>query len=848
MGRTKNKPRNNLNTAISETYSTVNSIKAESLLASFDLPAAEFFALVTQSVDRHRLRVFDTHTGTVNNDFSSDKEDKFTCLTWGKIYDGDLNGKVDTPPPKKKKKLSSQIQQFSKVIALGLQNGSIAIYSIAHGGIIKTLSGSHKLPINNFIFSKNGKKAYSCAEDAYIVEWDFEKGDMIRTYHQVVGFTIKTSSQELHWALNDDICVSTAEHDRFINIWQCKGNEPQGVGFSALTLDEDTKGLSISKFNAILAISETGIINIFRDVNSHSPVQLNKKKKRFTTQTPDCVIKVLNENDNTVIPILSACFLDENENEKSGFIMIARGSTVKPIFEKVRFIDEKNGEFLPNVTLVRHPSTGFLVDEFNLAAKNLAATQKPYDESKATVSSSSNYEIPKPPAEIDKPTQNSSTQNSLTQNSLTQNSLTQNSSTQNSSNQEETLETRLKELDLMSVGSENSQKSSHAPKFKTLQGNSMQQMLVQALHSNDDHLFNLVLEQTNPEIVNNTVRKLPTKYIIPFLEKVITRFYEKPKSVMNMLQWIKAVTLIHMTYLMTVPDLTRKLSEFYQALDSRSAIFQKLLNFQGRLDLIMQQIAMRKTQEVGTTNGSETIYVESSSDDNISEDGLDIMDNTNESGSALSSDETDEEESDDDEEEKIVFNGFRSKQQNKEMENIKTKFDLKMADDPWDDWEAAADAGLEPKPVGSLDDHEKNKQIWQEANSYVQPEITRTDSTRTEYVPQLRILKRPKNPGSTTTTHPSHLPINSNATFTSDSGSFSINSKQTKSLADREAEYIAARQKIFGHTDVIENNNENIGGGITGDGGECKTQKGKVIEDSKKDTTILIEKIQEAAK
>ncbi|CAG8626650.1 7006_t:CDS:1, partial [Cetraspora pellucida] len=113
----------------------------------------------------------------------------------------------------------------------------------------------------------------------------------------------------------------------------------------------------------------------------------------------------------------------------------------------------------------------------------------------------------------------------------------------------------------------------------------------------------------------------------------------------------------------------------------------------------------------------------------------------------------------------------------------------------------------------------------------------------------LRILKRPKNPGSTTTTHPSHLPISlsSNAALTSDSDNFSINSKQTKSLADREAEYIAARQKIFGHTDD-ENNNGNRDGGITGDGGECKTQKGKVIEDSKKDTIILTEKIQEAAK
>ncbi|CAG8727129.1 2507_t:CDS:2, partial [Dentiscutata heterogama] len=218
MGRTKNKPRNNLNTAISETHSTVNFNKVESLLASFDLPTAEFFALVTQSVDRHRLRVFDPHTGTVNNDFSSDKEDKFTCLSWGKVYDEDLNGKVDAPPPKKKKKLSSQIQQFSKVIALGLQNGSIAIYSIAHGDIVKTLSGSHKLPINNFIFSKNGKKAYSCAEDTYIVEWDFERGDIISKW--------KVDSQTTKYIItlsHDETKLLSAGHT--IKLWDLRSKQ-----------------------------------------------------------------------------------------------------------------------------------------------------------------------------------------------------------------------------------------------------------------------------------------------------------------------------------------------------------------------------------------------------------------------------------------------------------------------------------------------------------------------------------------------------------------------------------------------------------------------------------------------
>ncbi|RIA95762.1 hypothetical protein C1645_802804 [Glomus cerebriforme] len=117
-----------------------------------------------------------------------------------------------------------------------------------------------------------------------------------------------------------------------------------------------------------------------------------------------------------------------------------------------------------------------------------------------------------------------------------------------------------------------------------------------------------------------------------------------------------------------------------------------------------------------------------------------------------------------------------------------------MDDDPWDDWEAAADAGLDPKPSKAVDEHEKNKQLWQEANAYVQPEIVRTDTTRTEYVPQLRILKRPKNPGPTTITHPS--------------GDNSSIDSQKKSLAEREAKYNVARQKIFGiNTNSDDNSN-----------------------------------------
>ncbi|CAJ0761345.1 23934_t:CDS:2 [Entrophospora sp. SA101] len=129
-----------------------------------------------------------------------------------------------------------------------------------------------------------------------------------------------------------------------------------------------------------------------------------------------------------------------------------------------------------------------------------------------------------------------------------------------------------------------------------------------------------------------------------------------------------------------------------------------------------------------------------------------------------------------------------------------------MTDDPWDDWETAADANLDPKPRKIVDEHKTNLKLWQEANTFTHPEIIRTDSTRTEYVPELHILKRPTKPGSTTTTNPAHL------LSLVDS---SIPDFSKKSLQERETEYLLARQRIFGSID----NSDGGGGGssTTGD-------------------------------
>ncbi|KAF9116242.1 hypothetical protein BGX27_004093 [Mortierella sp. AM989] len=100
--------------------------------------------------------------------------------------------------------------------------------------------------------------------------------------------------------------------------------------------------------------------------------------------------------------------------------------------------------------------------------------------------------------------------------------------------------------------------------------------------------------------------------------------------------------------------------------------------------------------------------------------------------------------------------------------------------------------------------HEKNRALWDKANSYEQPVISRSDNNnmRTEYVPEIKILRRPKSPVQTA----------------------KVNHIKSKPLAQREADYNAAREKIFGPSSASSgssnsnNNNYNSNGTNTASG------------------------------
>ncbi|KAI8644881.1 WD40-repeat-containing domain protein [Parasitella parasitica] len=628
------------------------------VISAFDNSStADHFALITHAVDRHRLRIFNVRSGTVSNDYSAQEKEKITCLTWGCMKDtGDLQ--ANTVQAFKKKK--SGVAVLSRVIALGMHSGSIAMYSLSHGAIVKTLTGPHTTPITDFVMNKDGSKGYSVAEDNLIVEWDIEEGKEsskwkadaknvrklklshdekklataghtitlwdLDTHAVIKKFTGHASAiKELSFSHQDDVLVSNAQDDRYVNVWDAQSNNTNSNNLTALTLETNVSHIDSSSTEpSVLAVTDDGLVGIWENASltaaQTSSASNRRKMMRSMTKEADANIKIVStSSQDTVIPILAAKFVTDNGGKS---IMIARGSSVKPSFEVVKYANEETGAIIPDITLTRQPITNYLIDTASIAANNLRTTRKAYDESTVTVVGNTDFTIKAPTLAMNEDQEEAN------------------------ENSELSIEQKLQSLDVVDTTTTKSKKNNKKKTIDTPSAGSLQTVLVQALHSNDAGLLEACLQHTKPDVINNTVRRLPTEYLIPLLMELIQKFQEKPGRAPVLLVWIKSVLLIHTAYLMTVPDLVGKLSNFYQALDTRVGVFPKLLALRGRLDIVQSQVNVKSYSNINDkqlqrAQLAENVYVELDSDDEAEaeEDLLDMDQDDEDDEDEMSSDE-----------------------------------------------------------------------------------------------------------------------------------------------------------------------------------------------------------------
>lgn len=109
-------------------------------------------------------------------------------------------------------------------------------------------------------------------------------------------------------------------------------------------------------------------------------------------------------------------------------------------------------------------------------------------------------------------------------------------------------------------------KKSKESNAQTIPASSLTRTLIQALHSSDNRLLEMCLAHSDPELIRNTVRKLPPQLAIPLVNACVERLGRGARGAaakgrgggassqrgMGLVSWIREVLGVHMGHLMTV--------------------------------------------------------------------------------------------------------------------------------------------------------------------------------------------------------------------------------------------------------------------------------------------------------
>lgn len=342
-------------------------------------------ALLSLSIGKHRLRVYNTQTANsiVEHVVESGR---VTCLQWVCL---DLTGGPGTPaggseapsPSKKKRKTrddtiseTKEVSPGAHLVLLGLSDGSICCFSPSHGRVVRSLSHTkNTAPVRAITASQSvppGHNLWSTDADGMIFCWDIRTGEVVGTWksgssapysaiairpsvdddaplqlvaaHRSIQLLsldsphLNTTSKvkelatftghaslvsNIYWETSSRF-VTSAESDRFLYMWEVpEADSNRGHILFSAPLDSEVRSFSLFG-SKLLAISASGRISVF------SPPSDSSSSSHVVNLEPVSTIAVSYKKALLSVEVVSASFLP------SGQLRIATLSGgVKPAFD-----------------------------------------------------------------------------------------------------------------------------------------------------------------------------------------------------------------------------------------------------------------------------------------------------------------------------------------------------------------------------------------------------------------------------------------------------------------------------------------------------------------------------------
>ncbi|EMG49225.1 UTP5 U3 small nucleolar RNA-associated protein 5 [Candida maltosa Xu316] len=575
------------------------------ICSKFD-SSGNYLATALVALDAHQIKVQSTNASqtSLNTSFTLDKSNRLTNLSWIPSTDN------------------------LQLLALCLTKGSILIYSPQTNEIVSELTTTNNVSVLDFHYSKHTRSGWSCDIEGNVYEWDLGSFTLLKSFHigeyiesvdsinrvstvmyntqphlligsnAVYLFNIKQKSivktfpghiQPINSITpvgnSNDLFFTSAKGDRFINLYSLDKITTKSV----FVASSSVLGVSVTvkdDQSVLVVINEEGNLEVFNNPLSASPSQTgstpNKKKRKqvgVSSKTFNGSITLTRPKDEIKNPHDSNLFINAVSVISDSITFTWLENSTIPFFDTIKWTDE-TGTLLLDATnkIITKSKPNLKVTQHSTVNGHDVAAPKLYTEGHTIVSDGSNI---KHLAEDD--------------------------------DEEDQDESLAEKLDKLSMDNKSGQQKSRRKKLEEARsGVSLSIILSQSLKNNDQALLETVLSNRDTVTIQNTISRLDPYSSVMFLDKLSEKIQRQPNRFEQFSFWLKWILVIHGPVIASLPNLNVKLSNLHAVLLKKAEALPRLLELQGRLNLLNDNTDLKN--EIFVEDDVEDEYVEEGSD------------------------------------------------------------------------------------------------------------------------------------------------------------------------------------------------------------------------------------------
>ncbi|KAG5654298.1 hypothetical protein H0H81_005147 [Sphagnurus paluster] len=537
-------------------------------------PSGNYFALLSLSVDKHRLRVYSTVTCQSLAEHIIDSA-CVSALTWSTfdLSEGEGSSTPDFSPSKKKRRKKDSLiaekrteSKAIEVVILGLSDGSILFFSPNHGRVLRTLSHpsstaeilalavieSSEKTLTVWTSGADGAvRLWNAHKNEFLVSWKTDDRipytcvalrpvrqeghvDVLAAHHSIRLLSISSEIEDLMSEKPAQIASFTGHASP---IRQIKWDASDTPSTRFLSFAEADRSLYIWEVPEGSSTDGKAIASIHLDSDART-FALSVTEKSHNTTKRQTLLTISASGKISLFPIPLELVTSPGSKQKlptllsrSNITVTSKSASTTKVVDAV-FLDDHGsikvarlvGGIRPVFDVVRYLDTSgeFILDvvledveDVSLADNQLTASTQRYAENPVlTVGSGVQLGQNEEMDDLDLRDVDGNLDVDLAELTLGQR-LTALSGAE--------AQLSISDDELAPKESKSSKKKSQATETNIVPTNSLTRTLIQALHSSDSRLLETCLAHSDPTLIRNTVRRLPPQLAVPLITACVER-------------------------------------------------------------------------------------------------------------------------------------------------------------------------------------------------------------------------------------------------------------------------------------------------------------------------------------